>query len=87
MTVGAQLGAVATIIAIVTSIVGVVFMARQSAREQIKTRKEETENAIKAAVQAERTSSAAAVASIQKDMAEMTVDRNYWRARADAFEE
>jgi membrane protein implicated in regulation of membrane protease activity len=82
-----QLGALATVVAIVTSIFGVVFMARASAREQVKARREETEKAIKAAVDATAAGAANAVASIQKDLTEMTVDRNYWRARADAYQE
>jgi hypothetical protein len=81
-----QLGALGTVVAIITAILGVVYMARQQGREAIRARKEELADAVAVAVDAERKYSQSQVASVQQELTDMKNERDYQRKRADEYE-
>lgn len=72
---GEQLAALGVIIAMATGLIGVYFMARQSARETAREHQKAIDDAVKNACK-----------PLKDELAQRTADRDYYRQRADQFE-
>lgn len=71
----AQIGTLGVVVAILTGIIGVFYMARQSSRESAHLRQQDIDRAVSAATE-----------PLKAELVERTNDRNYWRGRADSYE-
>lgn len=71
----AQLATLGVVVAIVSGIVGVYYLARQSSRESARLRHEELNREIDEAIR-----------PLREALQERTADRDYQRNRADAYE-